>query len=59
MKLFNIKFSPASCYFLPPRFKHFISVSHPYKTTSMITVLYVAIFGILYRRQEEKRFGTD
>jgi hypothetical protein len=25
----------------------------------MITVLYVAIFGILYRRQEEKRFGTD
>jgi len=31
-------------------------VSHPYKTTSKITALYIVIFTLLGNKQEDKRF---
>ena len=34
-------------------------VSHPYKTTSKITVLYIVIFTLLGSKQEDKRFCSN
>jgi hypothetical protein len=34
-------------------------VSHPYKTTDKITVLYIIIFIFLDRQLEDKRFFTE
>ena len=34
-------------------------VSHPYKTTGKITVLYILIFAILDTRLEDKVFCTE
>jgi hypothetical protein len=33
-------------------------VSHPYRTTGIIIVLYILIFTFFVRRQEDKRFWT-
>jgi hypothetical protein len=34
-------------------------VSHPYKTTGKIIVLYISIFHFFYRIQKYKRFCTE
>jgi hypothetical protein len=34
-------------------------VSHPYRTTGLIVVLYIIIFTFLDSRREEKRFWTE
>jgi hypothetical protein len=34
-------------------------VSHPYRTTGKIIVLYIPIFMFFYSRREDKRFWTE
>jgi hypothetical protein len=34
-------------------------VSHPYRTTGKITVLYILIFSYFDMRREDKRFWTE
>jgi hypothetical protein len=70
MKLLMIHSFPAYHYFLPlrseyspqlPVLKHTLNlryhVSHPYKTTGKIMVLYILIFKFIERRQEDKRLN--
>jgi hypothetical protein len=74
MKLLNMQFSPASSLFGPnillsTLFSNILGlysslkvrdqVSHPYRTTGKITVLYILIFMFLNSRREYKRFWTE
>jgi len=72
MKLLIMESSPVSCHFLPllsTLFSHTLNlwssltvrdqVSHPYKTTGNIIIVYILTFKILDRRQKDKRFWRE